>query len=276
MDMDAIYKLKNKIGLIVVPAIYIIVGFLPALKMMLNYSANYQAGISEYKYSIFELHYASQFYVSSLSFYLVIFLPLLIVIFSLTQFNRVIKTGFILNEIQRIGYFHSIKKWYLKGLFMSILMVFGYLIILFIVALLVPNNGIYSSGSHVLQWVDNQLVFYIILLFNNLLFVLLVYNISFAIMIRFKKILLGSIFTEIVFLVITFVLYFLGIIFSEIFGIVTLANDLYIFNFVSLDSTTNIYVPTIICLTLIVCSFLVLYILFKNKEKVVYKIEEML
>lgn len=203
--------------------------------------------------------------------------PLLVIIASTWNFHKYLRKGYLVNSISRIGYKKSIKNLYLNAI-KGALIIPGFLFIIFIISLILSRNFDYTYGIAKYGFdaygVNNYQIWYIfipIYLLNFALHSIFWINISILNCSHNKNIIINIIISYIEYLMIflIFELVFVGIIF---------ANTKYMlyFNLTNIWAYTDVSLSGMVLISLLLSmgSTFIVYLTYKNKEKILNELEK--
>lgn len=203
--------------------------------------------------------------------------PLLIIIASMWNFHKYLRHGFFINSLSRIGYKDSMKKLY-KNALISAFILPVFLFIIFIVSCIISGNFDYEYGiSHYgfdafgMENSKHWIIFMIVYLFNFILHGIFWINIGIYNSKYNKNVVIG--------IIISYIEYFLIFV---IFEVVFCNTIFYGTKYMAYFSLSNIWAysyvtligMTLLSLSLAILSTFIVYLTYRNKEKVLVELEK--
>lgn len=208
-----------------------------------------------------------------------IILFLFIVIPSLIYSSRYLKSKVIVNELTRNDY-KSVMKKYLISSYKPVIILPTIIIIAFILCytLFGSFDYSYSISNSAIAWseqtVANPVLFMLMYLLNAVVHSFLYVNISLCVVRKHHNFLVSSILSFLTFIGIEAVL---ELFFNAIICILILKSEVgIIFNIMNIfafNDLLGIFSPLIIPTILLICSFIILFIMYKDKEKLIMDCE---
>lgn len=215
--------------------------------------------------------------------YLQIIAPLFIIAMAIWNFHKELKSEYYKNIITRIEYKTYIKKNIIKALKYSLFLPL-YLLFIFILAYILSGHfnlketmdaypGYLLIDSKYLNYFAS---FIFVFISNLILHSIFWINLGFIITKKGKNILVTLVTSFLCYIAIFIVseLFVGGFLLSKLFGIANAMNYLNLANIWVYSDVDNIFIMLFYGLFLVICSFLILLLTFKNKEGVIIENEK--
>lgn len=208
-----------------------------------------------------------------------ILLFLFIVIPSLIYTSRYLKSKVIVNELTRTDYKKILKKYFLSS-YKSVIILPIIIIIAFVLcySLFDSFDYSYSIANSTIAWseqtIKNPIIFMLLYLLNSIVHSFLYINISLCIVRKHHNFLVSAILSFLTFIGIEAVL---ELLFNAIICTLILKTEVgiifNIMNILAFNDLLGIFSPLIVPTILLVLSFIILFVMYKDKEKLIIDCE---
>ena len=259
--------LKRNSTYLLATSILLLFGILPNLKFVLEYLEWVNLlGDETITTNLFLWDY--MFYYTDSAFVIHLFAPILIVLYSLFSYFTEIRTGYVLQEMQRKEYCKVMSLKVLKVWMKSLVPLLSYSLLLFLIAFSLP------TATNVAGVNNKEMMKYFLFIHANMIFFsLFIANIGIIVVFHTRRFILSLVLTQIIFLTITIIIYFIGLLIDIVFGTPNYSELLYIYNLIVLDSGVSYVGSLVYAFCLFAISSLLVYIKLRDKERVVNIIE---
>lgn len=262
--------LKKNIDILVVVVALLLFGIYPISRFLFSFLEHISINGYDFRMTHIEMWFYMLVIIDGVEI-LTLFSPIIIMVFSTYRFHLYSRNGYILQELQRKKYSSLMRNKVLFAWTKSVFLYFGYYLVVFLAIFLFPTKESYLDSMYFPIQHPTQLFLYIMV--NIMFFSLFVTNLGLIVIRYSKKYIISTVLTMVLFISITLVFYAIGLFVGNLIDNVQVVNTIYLYNLMVLDSVVSYEATLIFSILLFLSSSIVLFLVYRNEEKVVMTFE---